>query len=59
MNVLGLHPPIAAVSHDMEQAKASIRRLSELSFDYALPGHGQPVLSRASEKLAEWSRRWM
>jgi glyoxylase-like metal-dependent hydrolase (beta-lactamase superfamily II) len=58
-NSLGLHPPIAAVSHDMEQAKASIRRLSDLTFEYALPGHGAPVLSRASEKLAEWSRRWL
>lgn len=58
-NALGLHPPMAAVSHDMEQAKASIRRLSELSFEYALPGHGQPVLSRASEKLGEWSRKWL
>ncbi len=59
MNVAGLQLPPAASTHDMTQAKASIRRLSELRFEYALPGHGQPVLSRASEKLGEWSRRWL
>jgi glyoxylase-like metal-dependent hydrolase (beta-lactamase superfamily II) len=58
-NSFGLQMPIAASSHDMDQAKVSIRRLSELQFEYALPGHGQPVLSRASEKLGEWSRRWL
>jgi glyoxylase-like metal-dependent hydrolase (beta-lactamase superfamily II) len=58
-NTFGLNLPVAASSHDMDQAKASIRRLGELSFEYALPGHGAPVLSRASEKLAEWSRLWL
>jgi glyoxylase-like metal-dependent hydrolase (beta-lactamase superfamily II) len=59
MNVAGLRLPPSASSHDMTQAKASIRRLAALQFEYALPGHGQPVLSRASEKLGEWSRRWL
>lgn len=58
-NTLGLNLPVAAASHDMAQAKSSIQRLSELDFEYALPGHGAPILSRASEKLAEWSRRWI
>jgi glyoxylase-like metal-dependent hydrolase (beta-lactamase superfamily II) len=58
-NTFGLNLPIAMSSHDMQQAKASIRRLSELTFEHALPGHGAPVLSRASEKVAEWSRCWL
>jgi glyoxylase-like metal-dependent hydrolase (beta-lactamase superfamily II) len=58
-NAFGLNLPIAASSHDMEQAKASIRRLCALDFEHALPGHGAPILSRASEKIAEWSRRWL
>ncbi len=59
MNVAGLQLPPYGSSHDMSQAKASIRRLSQLQFEYALPGHGQPIMSRASEKLGEWSRRWL
>ena len=59
MNVAGLQLPPYGSTHDMSQAKASIRRLSGLPFEYALPGHGQPILSRASEKLGEWSRRWL
>jgi glyoxylase-like metal-dependent hydrolase (beta-lactamase superfamily II) len=58
-NTFGLNLPVAASTHDMQQAKSSIQRLSELNFEYALPGHGAPILSRASEKLAEWSRRWL
>jgi glyoxylase-like metal-dependent hydrolase (beta-lactamase superfamily II) len=58
-NTLGLNLPVPMSSHDMTQAKASIRRLSQLHFEHALPGHGAPVLSRASEKLGEWSQRWL
>lgn len=59
MNVGGLRVPMAMASHDMEQARASIRRLAELDYDVLLPGHGAPVLGRASEKVGEWSRRWL
>lgn len=59
MNVGGLRQPIAIASHDMQQARASIQRLAELDYDIMLPGHGVPVLGRASEKVAEWSRRWL
>ena len=59
MNVAGLHPPAAMSSHDMDAARESIRRLGELDFDIALPGHGQPVVGRASEKLREYAKRWL
>lgn len=59
MNVFGLQLPPSMSSHDMDQARRSIRRLCDLDFEIALPGHGRPVLSRASEKLAHWSRKWL
>jgi glyoxylase-like metal-dependent hydrolase (beta-lactamase superfamily II) len=59
MNIGGLRLPMSTSSHDMEQAKRSVRRLVELDFDIALPGHGAPILGRANEKIAEWARRWL
>lgn len=59
MNVGGLRLPMSMSSHDMEQAKRSVRRLVELDFDIALPGHGAPILGRANEKIAEWAKRWL
>ena len=59
MNTGGLRLPMSTSSHDMDQAKRSVRRLVELDFDIALPGHGSPILGRANEKIAEWARRWL
>ena len=59
MNTAGLHLPMSTSSHDMEEAKRSIRLLVEFDFDIALPGHGAPILSRASEKIADWARTWL
>lgn len=59
MNTAGLHLPMSTSSHDMNEAKRSIRRLVELDFDIALPGHGAPILGRANEKIAEWARVWL
>jgi glyoxylase-like metal-dependent hydrolase (beta-lactamase superfamily II) len=59
MNVFGLQLPPANSTHDMMQAKRTIARLAQLDFDHALPGHGAPLLSRASEKLRAWSRKWL
>jgi glyoxylase-like metal-dependent hydrolase (beta-lactamase superfamily II) len=59
MNVFGLQLPPANSTHDMAAVKHSIMRLSQLDFDHALPGHGAPVLSRASEKLRQWSLKWL
>jgi glyoxylase-like metal-dependent hydrolase (beta-lactamase superfamily II) len=59
MNTLGLRLPLAMSSHDMDAAKQSARRLAELDFDVALPGHGNPILSEASVKIAEWVRAWV
>jgi glyoxylase-like metal-dependent hydrolase (beta-lactamase superfamily II) len=59
MNVGGLHLPMSTSSHDMGEARRSVRRLVELDFDIALPGHGAPILGRANEKIAEWARAWL
>jgi glyoxylase-like metal-dependent hydrolase (beta-lactamase superfamily II) len=59
MNVLGLRLPLAAATHDIALAHASVRKLAGYEFEHALPGHGAPILSRASEKIREWSERWL
>jgi glyoxylase-like metal-dependent hydrolase (beta-lactamase superfamily II) len=57
-NYFGLQlMPFAA--HDVEEAKRSVRKLAALEYEIALPGHGHPIVSRASEKIAEWSKRWL
>lgn len=58
MNTGGLQLPMWMATHDTPEAKRTIRRLAALDFDIALPGHGTPILSRANEKLGEWSKRW-
>ncbi|MDP9236005.1 MAG: MBL fold metallo-hydrolase [Chloroflexota bacterium] len=59
MNIAGLRLPLSMSSHDMAAARASVHRLAELEFDIALPGHGAPIIGRASEKIAEWARKWL
>ncbi len=59
MNTLGLRLPLAMSSHDMEMAKESARRLADLEYGVALPGHGSPILSEASAKVAEWADTWL
>ena len=58
MNTFGLRLPLSMSSHDMDAAKQSARRLAELEYDVALPGHGNPILSEASVKIAEWVQAW-
>jgi glyoxylase-like metal-dependent hydrolase (beta-lactamase superfamily II) len=43
--------PPRPFSVNMDQALASIRRLSELSFDVLCPGHGEPLLGGAGEQV--------
>jgi glyoxylase-like metal-dependent hydrolase (beta-lactamase superfamily II) len=59
MNTLGLRLPMAMSSHDMDEARRSVSKLTELDFDVALPGHGSPIIGRASEKVGDWARRWL
>jgi len=59
MNVFGLHVPTGGSTHDMAQARRTIRELSKLDFDHALPGHGNPILNQAAEKLRMWTDRWL
>ena len=59
MNTIGLRLPLAMSSHDMDAAKQSARRLAHLDYEVALPGHGNPILSEASIKVAEWVDNWV
>jgi glyoxylase-like metal-dependent hydrolase (beta-lactamase superfamily II) len=59
MNVLGLREPARWFSHDMDAARRTIRRLANLDFEVALPGHGPPIIGRASEKVRMWVRGWL
>ena len=46
-------PPSRNFSADIAQAKASLIAISQLEFDILLPGHGAPVIGRASSKLKD------
>ena len=59
MNIVGLRLPMALSTHDMASARASVHKLARLEFDVALPGHGTPIIGRASEKLGAWARNWL
>jgi glyoxylase-like metal-dependent hydrolase (beta-lactamase superfamily II) len=59
MNTWGLRLPMSMSTHDMGEARRTARRLAELEFEVALPGHGAPIIGRASEKIAEWARVWV
>ncbi|MEX0750293.1 MAG: MBL fold metallo-hydrolase [Dehalococcoidia bacterium] len=58
-NWFGLQLPMPMPSHDMEEAKRSVHKLAALDYEVALPGHGNPVLGRASQKIAHWAKRWL
>ena len=58
MNILGLRLPLNMSTHDPAQARESVRKLAALDFEVALPGHGHPVVGRASEKIREWVAGW-
>jgi glyoxylase-like metal-dependent hydrolase (beta-lactamase superfamily II) len=46
-------PPHPRFTEDPESAISAIERLSGLSFDIMLPGHGKPIMSNASYKIKE------
>ena len=46
-------PPSKYFSADIAKAEESLAKISELEFDILLPGHGAPVIGRASSKLKE------
>ena len=46
-------PPSKNFSADIVRAKASLIMISQLEFDILLPGHGAPVIGRASSKLKD------
>lgn len=59
MNAWGLRLPMSMSTHDMGEARRSVRRLAKLEFEVALPGHGAPIIGRASEKIGAWARAWV
>jgi hydroxyacylglutathione hydrolase len=48
-----LVPPHPRFTENMYDAIQAIKRLSELDFEVMLPGHGSPVMTKASEKVKE------
>jgi glyoxylase-like metal-dependent hydrolase (beta-lactamase superfamily II) len=58
-NYFGLRRPFWLSTEDMAQARASIYKLAGLDFDHALPGHGNPVINHAGEKVRMWAQRWV
>jgi len=46
-----LGPPPKGFTEDMNQAIASIRRMSELEFDVLCPGHGAPIVGGADQQV--------
>ncbi len=59
MHALGLGLPFGMFTDDMDQAKRSIARLGQLSFENACFGHGGAVVGGASKKIAAFARRWV
>jgi glyoxylase-like metal-dependent hydrolase (beta-lactamase superfamily II) len=46
-----LRPPPKLFSADMDQALASLRRMAELEFDVLCPGHGDPIVGGAGDRV--------
>ena len=44
----GLSLPRRSMSTDLDQAKESIKKISELNYSVLLPGHGPPIERNAS-----------
>jgi glyoxylase-like metal-dependent hydrolase (beta-lactamase superfamily II) len=56
MNIMGLGDPVGF--ENLEEGRASQRKLASLSFDVAGFGHGEPIVSDASMRFREkWSQR--
>lgn len=55
MNIVGLGDPVGF--EDIEEGRRSQRKIAALRFDAAVFGHGRPIRSGASERIArKWSR---
>ena len=46
--------PSGATTVDMEQARASVKKISTYRYDCLLPGHGPPISKDASKVMAEF-----
>lgn len=49
-----LSPPFAVATADPKQARASMRRISELDFLHLLPSHGEPILNNGRRRLLDY-----
>lgn len=52
-----LRLPAGYLNKDTKRLKESVKRLKELEFSILLPGHGIPLLSRASNRLKEFAEK--
>ena len=46
-----INPPMPNASMDQEMAVGNLSKLLEYNFDSILPSHGEPIMTRAKEKL--------
>jgi hydroxyacylglutathione hydrolase len=51
-----LEGPPARFTPDMNRARQSIKKVAALDFDILLSGHGEPLMSKASERVREFSK---
>jgi glyoxylase-like metal-dependent hydrolase (beta-lactamase superfamily II) len=51
------HLPSAAMTADMEQARESVRKISQFQYSTLLPGHGPPITKEASRIVAQYVQR--
>jgi glyoxylase-like metal-dependent hydrolase (beta-lactamase superfamily II) len=50
-------PPTKRLLSDISQSRESLARIGKLAYDILLPGHGAPVIGRASQKVQEMLSR--
>jgi glyoxylase-like metal-dependent hydrolase (beta-lactamase superfamily II) len=50
----GLKLASSFMSRDMQEVKKSVEKVSKLDFSMLLPGHGEPIVEKASEKLRKF-----
>jgi hydroxyacylglutathione hydrolase len=50
----GLRLPAGYMSRDMSEVRKSVEKISKLEFSALLPGHGEPIVENASQKVTQF-----
>ena len=50
----GLRLPAGYMSRDMSELRKSVEKISKLEFSSLLPGHGEPIVENASQKVGQF-----